>query len=380
MKRKVRVLSLFLACMLCVVNVTTVKADELDEIQEKIEEQKEEQEKLENQKKEAKEEKAALKQKLNTIVEEMEEAKEKLEEKQVEIQETQDALDAAKIDERKQYSDMKLRIQFMYENGDADMIELLCESKSITELLNKAEYIQQTSDYDRQKLVEFQDVIKEIEETEEKLAEEEAELETLQNNLISKKKEVNELLEEANLELANLEKELGASEDQIEELLAEAEEAKRRQLEAQQQASTGGGTAGPSKIIGDGELAWPTDSTRVTSTYGWREIPVAGATANHDAIDIGASIGSPVYAAAAGTVITASWGYNGGRGVYIMIDHGNGLVTRYQHLSDMYVSVGDKVSKGQNIAAVGNTGASSGPHLDFAVYVNGSTVDPLSFY
>ena len=98
------------------------------------------------------------------------------------------------------------------------------------------------------------------------------------------------------------------------------------------------------------------------------------------AIDIGASVGTPVYAAADGTVITAKTGYNGGRGIYIMVDHGNGLVTRYQHLSAMYVSVGQKVSKGQNIAAVGNTGASSGPHLDFAIYVNGSTVDPLTYY
>ena len=62
-----------------------------------------------------------------------------------------------------------------------------------------------------------------------------------------------------------------------------------------------------------------------------------------------------------------------------MIDHGNGMVTRYQHLSTIYVSVGDTVSRGQNIAASGNTGASSGPHLDFAVYVNGSAVNPLNY-
>ena len=63
-----------------------------------------------------------------------------------------------------------------------------------------------------------------------------------------------------------------------------------------------------------------------------------------------------------------------------MVDHGGGLETRYQHLSNMYVSVGQKVKKGQNIAAEGNTGACSGPHLDFAIYVNGKAVDPLKYY
>ena len=110
-----------------------------------------------------------------------------------------------------------------------------------------------------------------------------------------------------------------------------------------------------------------------------RPVPVAGATSNHDAIDIGAPMGAAVYAADGGTVTTASYGYNGGRGNYIMVNHGNGMVTRYQHLSAIYVSVGQSVGRGENIGAVGSTGASSGPHLDFAVYINGSTVNPLSY-
>lgn len=381
MKKLVRVLSLMLACMICFTNIAVVQADEVDQIEDKIDEQKEEQKELENKKEEAKAQKAALKSRLEKIANEMADAKEKLNKKQVEIAEAQDALDEAKIDEREQYADMKLRIQFMYENGDADMIELLCEAKSITDLLNKAEYIKQTSAYDRQKLTEFQETVKKIEKEEKKLEKEEKELEKLRDGLILKEKEVSGLLKEANLELASLEKELGASKDKIAQLLKDAEEARRKQQQAiDSQKPSGGGTAGEDKIIGNGTLAWPTTSTRVTSRFGWRPIPVAGATAWHDAIDIGAPVGTPVYSAAAGTVITAKWGYNGGRGVYIMVDHGGGLVTRYQHLSNMYVSVGQKVKKGQNIAAVGNTGASSGPHLDFAIYVNGKAVDPLKYY
>ena len=120
MKKLVRVLSLVLACMICFTNIAVVQADEVDQIEDKIDEQKEEQKELENKKEEAKAQKAALKSRLEKIANEMADAKEKLNKKQVEIAEAQDALDEAKIDEREQYADMKLRIQFMYENGDAE--------------------------------------------------------------------------------------------------------------------------------------------------------------------------------------------------------------------------------------------------------------------
>lgn len=366
MKKKSRIICLLLAGIMCFSNVYTVRADDISETQEEKKELEAAQEKAEQVKKD-------LANQLNTIAKEMEDTQAKLEAKQVELIEAQDELDLARIDEHEQYESMKLRIKFMYEHGDTEMIALLCESKSIGDFLNKAEYIKQISDYDRQMLVEFQDIVKDIEEKEAKLKEEEAELEKLQQQLLAKEDEVENLLAQANTTLDDIETDLEAVTKKLNNLIAQANANKN-------QSSTGGGTAGPSQIIGSGTLAWPTTSQRITSYYGWRVAPVAGATSWHDAIDIGASTGTPVYAVADGTVITAKWGYNGGRGVYIMVDHGNGLVTRYQHLSDMYVSVGQKVSKGQNIAAVGNTGASSGPHLDFAIYVNGSTVDPLTYY
>lgn len=366
MKKMSRIICLLLAGILCFSTVSTVKADDISET-------KEEKEELEEAKEKAEQVKSDLANQLNAIAKEMEETQEQLEAKQVELILAQDELDLARIDEHEQYESMKLRIKFMYENGNTEMIEMLCESKSIGDFLNKAEYIQQVSEYDRQMLVEFQDIVKDIEEKEAKLKEEEAALEKLQDQLLSKEDEVENLLAQANTTLEGIESDLEATTTKLNKLIAEAN-AKKNQV------TSSSGSAGASQIIGNGVLAWPTTSQRITSYYGWRVAPVAGATSWHDAIDIGASIGTPVYAAADGTVITANWGYNGGRGVYVMIDHGNGLVTRYQHLSDMYVSVGQKVSKGQNIAAVGNTGASSGPHLDYAIYVNGSTVDPLTYY
>lgn len=376
MKKMIRVFALVLAVVLCAQNTVSVLAEDAKEYEEKAEKEQEKADKLKEQKEEVENQKKELKRKISALAEELKTATDKLEEKQLEIGEVQDKLDSAKIEERKQYEGMKRRIRFMYEQGNTSVLELLFESKSIVEMLNKVEYVQQISNYDREKLVEFQDTVQSIQETESELGKEEQELQELQDAVISKQNEANELLEEANLELASLEKELGAAQEKVEKL---QEQAKRARAE-QASKPSGGGSAGASQIIGEGELAWPTTSKRVTSYYGNRIAPVAGATSWHDAIDIGAPIGTPVYSVKDGTVITASWGYNGGRGNYVMVDHGDGLVTRYQHLSDFYVKVGQKVSKGENIAAVGNTGASSGPHLDYAIYVNGSTVDPLTFY
>lgn len=365
MKKKNRISCLLLAFVMCFSTVLPVSADEISDARDEKEELEEAQEQAENMKKE-------LASELSRLTKKLEETEAQQEAKQVELSQAQDELDIARIEEREQYASMKLRIKFMYENGSAEMIAKLFESQSIGEFLNKAEYIQQVSEYDRQMLNEFQDTVKQIEEKEARLKEEEAELEKLQNQLFAQKDELDALMKKTTDDLGTIETNLKAVTTRLNNLIAQAN--------ANKNQGTGGGTAGPSQIIGNGTLAWPTTSQRITSRYGNRPVPVAGATSWHDAIDIGAPIGTPVYAAADGTVITAKWGYNGGRGVYIMIEHDNGLVTRYQHLSDMYVSVGQTVKKGQNIAAVGNTGASSGPHLDFAIYVNGSTVDPLLYY
>lgn len=369
MARGKKLLSILLTGVLCFSLAIPAKADDISDAKAK-------QQELEDQKEAAEAQKSSLNATLNTVIEDMTKTQEKLDAKQIELIEAQDELDLARINESEQYESMKLRIKFMYENGSDEFIEILCESKSIGEFLNKAEYIQQISSYDRKMLVEFQKIVKDVEEQEAKLKEEEAELVALQDSLIEKQTEVETLLADNEAEISSLESQIGENSTKLKELIAAAEEAQR-----QQSAGSGGniGTPGAGQVIGSGQLSWPTTSYTITSYYGWRPVPVAGATSNHDAIDIGAGLGSPVYASDSGTVVTASYGYNGGRGNYIMINHGNGIQTRYQHLQDIYVSVGQTVSRGQNIGTVGNTGASSGPHLDFAVYVNGSTVDPLTY-
>lgn len=116
---------------------------------------------------------------------------------------------------------------------------------------------------------------------------------------------------------------------------------------------------------------------RLTSGYGYRTHPISGVKTFHNGIDIAAPTGTGVYSYASGTVISVS--QNNTLGKYIAIDHGNGLVTRYLHLSKFNVNKGDKVGTGDRIGSVGNTGYSTGPHLHFEVLKNGSYQNPWNY-
>ncbi|MCL1919221.1 MAG: peptidoglycan DD-metalloendopeptidase family protein [Peptococcaceae bacterium] len=110
------------------------------------------------------------------------------------------------------------------------------------------------------------------------------------------------------------------------------------------------------------KIRWPVDSGTITSGFRTAQRP------NHNGIDVGLPIGNPCYASAGGVVIVAGWG--GGYGNTIVIDHGDGVGTRYAHLNKIHVAVGETVSRGQRIADTGNTGNSSGPHLHYEIFTN----------
>ncbi len=125
-------------------------------------------------------------------------------------------------------------------------------------------------------------------------------------------------------------------------------------------------------------IIWPLPSDHnIYTYYGYRIPPVAGASSYHRGLDIGGASGSTIVAVLSGTVTDT--GYNSSAGNYVIIDHGNGVCSRYYHCSKFYVSPGDKVVQGQAIAAVGSTGVATGPHLHFAMTINGSYVDPYPY-
>ena len=155
-------------------------------------------------------------------------------------------------------------------------------------------------------------------------------------------------------------------------LLAEAEEAESGRIAAELARANGSGKF-------QGVMAWPVpESHRITSPFGWRICPFHGREL-HPGIDIGASSGTPIVAAADGTVIWT--GPRGSYGNVVMIDHGNGVVTLYAHQLSGGIRVGNgqRVSKGQRIGTVGSTGNSTGPHLHFEVRVNGVAKNPRNY-
>jgi murein DD-endopeptidase MepM/ murein hydrolase activator NlpD len=126
-------------------------------------------------------------------------------------------------------------------------------------------------------------------------------------------------------------------------------------------------TSQPSTDSGS-KLLWPTNSRRITQYYKWR----------HSGLDIGNKTGQPIYASESGKVTTAGWN-RGGYGYYVIINHGNGLVTLYAHATKLYVKRGDTVSRGDIIAGIGSTGWSTGPHIHYEVRVNGVRKNPLDY-
>ena len=296
-------------------------------------------------------------------------------EKNEQIVETQADLKQAEDTAQKQYEDMKLRIQYMYENGQFSYVESLLAATNLSDFLNSAEYISQIQQYDREKLEDFKQTVAEIEAYENQLQEERTELETLKSDVEREKASVESVMAKRESELATIKGNLDVAQDEAELIAAEVQAQEEVIAEIIRVMMENGGSMGEAYT---GIFKWPVpSSTRVTSDFGPRTSPTAGASSDHKGIDIGASSGSDIVAAAPGKVIISR--YSSSAGYYISIDHGGGLCTVYMHCSKLLVNVGDVVAGGDVIAKVGSTGISTGPHLHFGVSLNGSYVSPWGY-
>lgn len=359
-----------------------------------------------------------------------------LEVKNTELADNQAILEEAQQDEKRQYERMKIRIRYMYENGQNSCLQSFLTAENFTDFLNAVEYIRQISQYDRDMLEQYCQTQNLIAETQVKLETDRAELEQMQAQVKDEEEAVQALLTAKETELASVDKnlheandladvfaaEIQAQEDIIAQIqqaeaakkaAAEAEakrkaeeearrkaeeEARKKAEEAAQQeensevsteeSSTETGqetenpqgteTEVPTDTYNGGAFTWPCPSSRrITSDYGNRVSPTAGASSNHKGIDIGADYGADIVAAAEGTVVFA--GYSSAAGNYVMLDHGGSLYTVYMHASSLCVANGDTVTGGQVIAKVGSTGVSTGNHLHFGVSLNGSYVSPWNY-
>lgn len=347
---------------------------------------------------------------------------------------SQDAVNAARETVNAQYAEMKKRIQFMYENGQTTVLEMMLTSGSLADFVNMAEYFSQVTAYDRNKLTEYESSVAELSNAEETLQKEYEELQAMKEEVEQDQQAVASMLSRKESELASISGNLDEAEQlaqsyeaevqaqnevlaaiqaaEAERLAQEAAEAAARKEEEEKQAqqtadagnassgntttntsgsgnngspsngnnnaSSGNTSSGSSSTAPTAAFVWPVPASRVISSdYGYREVPIAGAGANHNGIDIAAPYGSSVLAAADGKVITSRLSTTAGN--MIIIDHGGGVYSVYMHNSARLVSVGDRVTAGQTIAQVGSTGLSTGNHLHFGVSVNGVYVNPWNY-
>lgn len=338
---------------------------------------------------------------------------------------TEENLKEAEKIEREQYELMKVRIKYMYENGDTDYLSILLEASSISDFLNRIEYVVELSSYDNRVLEQYQQTMNEIAELKVKLEDEKTALEgqlaelqdgqdSLEYLIDAKQEELEGIEEEAENQqtlIDEYEADIQEQNDTVAMLEQQAKESKKKYQEEQERkkkeeekkkknetttsgdakdkstsdnssdsdkSSDNDSSSSVTVTYDGGTFAWPCPAyTRISSPYGMRMHPTLGVQKFHNGVDLAAPAGVNILAAYGGTVVGA--GYNSSMGNYVMIDHGSELYTIYMHASALYVKSGQKVSKGDVIAAVGTTGRSTGNHLHFGVRLNGSYVDPMNY-
>ena len=345
----------------------------------------------------------ALDAQLTNVQEVLVELGEDIDRKTKQVENIKNRLREAEANQDEQYASMKQRIKFMYEKGDTAYITMVFGAQNLTDMLNKAEYIEEVSAYDRQLLNEYTETKYRVINLKDKLEVEQASLLETQEQAEIQEYQMSMLIDQKNGEIEKYESEISTKEGAIKEyeamiasqnatiaaleasiLQAEREaDALQKELEESGLSDNDIDSSSSSKPVTtqqvfSGPFCMPAPSyTRVSDDYGNRIHPILGVKQFHNGIDFAAPGGSPILAAQSGTVIAAA--YSSTMGNYIMINHGGGVITIYMHASALYVSAGQTVTKGQKIAAVGRTGRSTGNHLHFSVRVNGSYVSPWSY-
>ena len=317
---------------------------------------------------------------LTAVENKIQELKQLITEKEEEIEKTKKELEEAIVVEETQYQEMKTRIKFMYEKGDQFYFDLMLGASSFSDMLNKADYIESISAYDRQKLEEYRLNRELIEVCKAELEEEEAVLQEAKAVVEKEQANLENLISTKEKEIVGYETDISNKEEAIRQYEAdikmENETIAALEKAVEEEMKLLNGTNAP--VYDGGMFKWPCPSyTRISSEYGMRIHPTLGVEKFHNGIDMAAPGGSPILAAYGGVVVASS--YNSTMGNYIMINHGGGLYTIYMHASALYVSAGQTVSMGDKIAAVGTTGRSTGNHLHFGVRLNGNYVNPNSY-
>ena len=370
---------------------------QMKDVQSQTKENENEIEKLVNQK-------DAIDQEIFLLYEQIENIDQQLAAYALLIADKQDELDSAQgyLDELTEKN--RERIRAMEEDGSITYWSVLFKASNFSDLLDRLSMIDEIAAADRKRLQEMDQAAAEVAKAQSALESEKAELEVVkeeldatQATLDSKRAEADALLAELvqkGFELEDLYAEMEAQEEEFLNEIAQKEkeytEAKRREWiqymstyvtqPPATQPGSGGGTSssgGGGSVISSSGWLVPCAYVKVSSPFGNRDAPTAGASTYHQGVDLAASSGTPIYASRTGIVTAAT--FNSKAGYYVSINHGDGYSSIYMHMTNYVVSKGQAVSAGQVIGYVGSTGVSTGPHLHFGIAYNGSYVNPANY-
>ncbi|MDO5695201.1 MAG: peptidoglycan DD-metalloendopeptidase family protein [Eubacteriales bacterium] len=424
MRKRILPLAIAMSAIVTLTGITTM-ADDNAALKEK---NAKDQERIENLNKEvdqknteidsAKKEVNVISQKISDLSQQIADGETKLLKLKKDIRENTEELEKNQAEEVKIRKEMKLRIQYMYENANTNLLVLMFQEENLTDFLNSAEYKSKITSYDREQVEQYAALIEKIKQRKERNETLLSEQTAIQNELTDHRSKSKELLKEhealiaknehliddMSSEISELKETISKRESQIKDNIAAAqaklEEAKRAAAAAQaapaapvNSGTNGGGSAAPVappttvKPSGSGYV-WPLppNQTTISSPFDpnrrlvWADYINGG----HIGADISAPTGTPVYAAKGGVVVWSAFSSDAGNMVCIIQD--DGFISRYMHMSARSVSNGQVVSQGQQIGAVGATGLATGPHLHFQIESDpnapwGSTAfDPLSLY
>lgn len=328
-------------------------------------------------------EKNVLDEEITVLTEQVMKAEALIEEYSLYIEETEKKKEELqkKYDEQDEMLGNMLRMSYKY--GDESYIDIILGADSITDFLQRLDFLAYHMKYSSTLLAEIKETSDNLSEISENLTgaleamtSVKEETETAKAELEEKLARVDVLIVELQRDTTNYKNELAQKEADRKAL-----EADIKALSAKIAAQEAKNGTGSKPAYSGGKLGWPLlgiPASRKTSSYGYRTDPITGQKgAFHNGMDVGAPYGTKILAAESGTVVRSSWYSSYGN--CVIIDHGNGLMTLYAHCSGYNVKVGDIVSRGDVIAFVGSTGRSTGNHLHFTVFVNGSTVNPLNY-
>ena len=379
-----KIIGILTLIIMIVIITTSTFAATVSELQNKKDEAQEKKEAAEEEQKEIKEQKSAIMQEIEKITASIETNEDKLCDINTqlvnlnkEIKETKEELEKTqrKYEEQEEFLKEKLIIQ--YEAGKTTYLDVLLNSKGILDFISNYYLVSEVLENDNDLLNSIEEQKNKIENSKNKLEEKQKEVKTQK----AEQEKINVILTNQKTQKKNKISQLSDEEKKLQKEIDNYNAEIRRVENEIRTAAQNASNKYTGIISGSGVLAWPLPyRATITSKFGNREQPVPGASTNHRGIDIGVPVGTAVYSAADGYVVTR--GYSSVRGYYIMVKHADNLYTFYQHLNSFAVSIGQNVKKGQTIAYSGNSGIGSGPHLHFEVRTGlnyGSEVNPLSY-